>query len=188
MKRTVTLAALATLVFAFAQFEWPGQRGRLAGGWLGALGALVLLGLASRLRAGFPRPPQLPRQTPAWLRWLPALAARLRRRLQRAAPSRRVNDELARMEGVVVESLSSASGVHRRLRPLVRDIVEDELAVTSGLQLERDAGRVRVVVGEDLWELIRPDRPFPTDGFGPGMRLAELVALVEALEGLGEPR
>jgi hypothetical protein len=175
----------ATAAFAVAQYEWPGYRTRLAGGWLGVLGALSLVALASRLRTEYPPSPAPPRRPPRWLqRWALAVA-RIRDRLPRSTSRRSVTSELARIEGAVVESLGSANGVHRRLRPLVRDIVEDQLAVTYGLNLGRDAIRVRQLVGEDVWELIRPERPFPEDGFAPGLRLQELVALVDSLESLG---
>jgi hypothetical protein len=175
----------ATAAFVVAQYEWPGYRTRLAGGWLGVLGTVALVSLSSRLRADYPQSPPVPRRLPRWLRRLTRAAARVRDRLRREPPHRAVTAELARIEGAVVESLSSANGVHRRLRPVVRDIVGDQMAVTYGLQLERDSERVRQLVGEDLWELIRPERPFPEDGFAPGLRFAELVALVDRLESLG---
>ncbi len=178
------LGSIATVVFVIAQYEWPGQRSRLAGGWLGALGLLGALALVSRLRAGFPRPPRSARPLPGWLRWAPAVARAIWVRLSRRGIARPVNAELARMEGVVVESLGTANGVHRRLRPAVRDIVEDQLAVTSGLQLGRDSAGIRALLGEETWELTRPDRPFPDDGFAPGISLGELTAIVDKLERL----
>jgi hypothetical protein len=188
VRRTAIRVAILTVAFAIAGYEWPGQRGRLAGGWLGVVGATVLLAFSRQVRAEFPKPSAPPHHLPGWLRWIPARASRLRRHFSRGAPSRPINDELARMEGVVVESVSSANGVHRRLRPVLRDIVEDQLAVTSGLQLDRDQSRVRALVGDEVWELIRPDRPFPEDGFAPGLRLADLTSLVTRLERLSEPR
>jgi hypothetical protein len=186
MRRTVVLAVVATAAFAMATYEWPTHRARLAGGWFGVLGTLALLRLSARLRAGFPRPPTAPRHAPRWLRRALLAAGRLRDRLWPGASHRPVTAELARMEGAVVESLGSANGVHRRLRPVVRDIVEDQLAITYGLDLVRDTGRVRGLLGEEVWELVRPDRPFPADGFAAGMPLADMVTLVGRLERLTE--
>jgi hypothetical protein len=185
MRRTAIAAGMATAAFALAALEWPGARSRLAGGWLGVLGALALLRLAGRLRTAYPLPARAPWRPPRWVRRWAGAVGQVRDRWRRGARNRPVTADLGRMEGVVAESLSTASGVHRRLRPVVRDIVEDRLAMRAGLRLDRDARRVRDLVGEEVWALIRPGQTFPEDGFAPGLRPAELGALLDRLESLG---
>lgn len=88
------------------------------------------------------------------------------------------------MEGLVVDALTTASGVHRRLRPLARDIAADRLGLQRGLRIETGGDAVRRAGGDPLWELIRPDRPVPPDGFAPGLTVADLEVVVSALEKL----
>jgi hypothetical protein len=43
---------------------------------------------------------------------------------------------------------------------------------------------VRALLGEELWELLRPDRRPPEDRLGPGLPLPQLQAAVERLEAI----
>jgi hypothetical protein len=40
------------------------------------------------------------------------------------------------------------------------------------------------VLGEELWEVVRPDRPAPTDRTAPGLPPEALHALVDRLEAI----
>jgi hypothetical protein len=40
------------------------------------------------------------------------------------------------------------------------------------------------VLGEELWEVVRPDRPAPTDRTAPGLPSEALHALVDRLEAI----
>lgn len=93
-------------------------------------------------------------------------------------------EQLVRLERLISMSSSSALQVHAYLRPLLAEIASQRLA-TRGQTLERlsDAAG-RDVLGERLWELVRPGRPFPEDRHGPGVASAELSTMLEVLERL----
>lgn len=86
-------------------------------------------------------------------------------RAERAALSRRAGD------------------VHARLRPLLVEIAAERL-LARGVSLERTPAAARDVLGEPLWELVRPDRPPPEAPFGPELEPAGLAALLDRLEAL----
>ena len=77
-----------------------------------------------------------------------------------------------RLERLVSMAGSSALQVHAYLRPLLAEIASRRLAA-RGQSLERmpepPAG---TLLGERLWEIVRPDRPFPEDRHGPRDLLA----------------
>jgi hypothetical protein len=72
-----------------------------------------------------------------------------------------------------------AGDVHTRLRPLLRDIADERLAA-RGLSLD-DA---RPLVGDRLWEVIRPDRPRPTDAFVPELSADDVESMLDDLEAI----
>jgi hypothetical protein len=77
----------------------------------------------------------------------------------------------------------SAFDVHYRLRPSLR-VVASGLLLRRGVDLERSPERARELVGADVWELIRPDRPAPDDRAAPGLPLATVERAVGDLERL----
>ena len=58
------------------------------------------------------------------------------------------------------------------------------LASRHGIELERRPEAARAMLGEDVWELLRPDRPEPADRHGPGVPREQVAAVIEALESL----
>jgi hypothetical protein len=78
--------------------------------------------------------------------------------------------------------LSETSGfeLHHGLRPLVREIAAARLA-RHGVGLDRQPARARALLGEQAWELARPDREAP-GRFDRGCSKDELRAIVDALE------
>ncbi len=77
---------------------------------------------------------------------------------------------------------SSAFDLHGRLRASVRGIAGDLLAAHRGVDLDGDPDRARAILGDDVWALVRADRPAPTDRHAPGIRPDELERVVVALE------
>jgi hypothetical protein len=90
--------------------------------------------------------------------------------------------ELDRAERTVALGIGSAFDLHGRLRPLLREAAAARLANARGIDLDSPAGRA--AVGEEAWELLRPDRPPPDDRFAPGVDEAELRRLLAILETL----
>jgi hypothetical protein len=93
-------------------------------------------------------------------------------------------DQLVAIERLVSIAGTSAIQVHAYLRPLLAEIVSRRLAA-RGQMLERTPEAVgQELLGDRLWELVRPNRPVPEDRYGPGVSLEELGAMVEVLERL----
>jgi hypothetical protein len=88
--------------------------------------------------------------------------------------------ELVRTEREITLGSSSAGHLHTRLLPLLREVAEARL----GFELERRRETARARLGEETWELLRPDRPAPEDRSGPGLPLRRVRAVVESLERL----
>jgi hypothetical protein len=89
---------------------------------------------------------------------------------------------LTRLEREVSMARSSAFDLHARLRPTVVELAAELLSGRRGIDLERDPARARAVLGDDAWELVRPDRPAPADRHAPGIPDDDLLRIVTALE------
>jgi hypothetical protein len=74
--------------------------------------------------------------------------------------------------------------LHARVRPMLRDIASHRLRARYGVELDREPGRARELVGARAWELVRPDRPSPDDRLGRGPNIAELARVVDELEAI----
>ena len=128
-----------------------------------ALGAAVcLLGLAGRLPAG-----ESVFESAMGLR----------------ARTDRVPAQLVRVEQIVGWSTAGGVDAHARLRPVLMDVAETRLR-RRGLRLDRDADEARRLLGPAAWELVRPDRPAPSDPDAPGLTTRELDEVFAALEAL----
>jgi hypothetical protein len=104
--------------------------------------------------------------------------------LQRVRPARKPRPaELERLECAVDLGVGRAEDFHMLLRPALRRIAATLLAA-RGLDLQRDAERVRELLGEESWDLLRPERERPSNPFEPGVEPARLRRLVEDLERL----
>ena len=91
--------------------------------------------------------------------------------------------QLVRLEHIVEWSGSSDLDAHTRLRPVLIEIAEVRLA-RRGLRLDRDVAEARRLLRSTTWELLRPDRPPPSDRDAPGISPYELEEMLEALEAL----
>jgi hypothetical protein len=99
--------------------------------------------------------------------------------LEREAEPPQRPPQLERLERELTMASSTAFDLHARLRPQLREIAEMRLA-TRGVRLEDAEG----VLDAELWELVRPDRPPPSNRHARGIPPAELCRAVEALEAL----
>lgn len=89
-----------------------------------------------------------------------------------------------RMEREFELSVAFADHAHRSLLPLLRTAAAARLAMRHGIELERRPDAARRLLGEQTWDLVRPDRPRPADGLGPGPSEEEIAAAVTRLESL----
>lgn len=127
----------------------------------------VALGLAVvGLRAAFPRTerPRAPR----------------RGRRRRADPPR----SLAQLENETTMGAGDALDLHYRFRPHLRLVAAGLLEGRHGVVLDEEPGRARQLLGDEVWELVRADRPVPADRHGPGLSPDALERVVVALERL----
>ncbi len=92
--------------------------------------------------------------------------------------------ELVRVEREITLGSANAGHLHVRLLPVLRDAAAARLAARHGIDLERRPEGARRLLGEDVWELVRPDRPEPADRGAPGLGLARLRHTIDTLEAL----
>jgi hypothetical protein len=88
------------------------------------------------------------------------------------------------MERELELATSHAGQAHRRLLPLLRAAAAARLQAKHGIELEPGSAAARGLLGDEAWELLRPDRPAPLDPFGPGLPEETIVALIERVESL----
>jgi hypothetical protein len=138
-----------------------------------AIYVLVLAAIALAALTRIARPPEELREPSPFER---ALSRRTERPMR--------PPELVRTERELTLGLASAGHAHRRLLPLLREAAAARLATRHGVELERRPNEAETLLGEDAWELLRPDRPEPLDRNAQGLPLARVRAVVERLESL----
>jgi hypothetical protein len=136
-----------------------------------AVGAVVLLLVAPRPAQAEPRPHRLRRA----------------RRLRRPRGRRRTTPDLEAIDRLLSLAVSSAEDEHLRLRPLVLDIARQRLADHTGVRIDSAPEAAAALLGPQTWELVRPDRPRPTDRRARGISPEGVRAVVESLERIGKP-
>jgi hypothetical protein len=114
----------------------------------------------------------------------PRRARRFEAALRSGAPIDPQPMELLRVERDLELGIAGAAHAHRRLLPLLRTVAAARLSSRHGIELERRPEAARAVLGEQAWELLRPDRPEPADRFDPGVPREEVAALIERVESL----
>jgi hypothetical protein len=93
-------------------------------------------------------------------------------------------EELLRMDRELVLGSADADHAHRRLLPLLRSTAAARIAARHGFELERRPEDARALLGDDVWELLRPDRPQPADRHDPGVPRARITEVIERVESL----
>ena len=156
-----TLGVVAAVVF------YPGRRSLELDAYVLFLGAL---GLAAGVRMTREASPDVHG---------PSLADELADPLD-VLPQRPV--ELERLEREVYLSLATSFHLYHRLRPLFREIAENRLQVRHGVDLDRRPEDARALLGDEAWAWLRSDCPEPRDRWAPGPPIAELTAVVDALD------
>ena len=159
-------AAIVALVVLLALPRLPTTRALAIWVVLSAAISLVLIVRQSREHSG-PKP-----------------ARRFEAALRGRKPSASEPEELVRMERELVLGIADADHAHRKLLPLLRAAAAARLAARHGFELERRPEAARELLGEDVWDLLRPDRPEPADRHGPGVPRAQIAAAIERVEAL----
>lgn len=113
-----------------------------------------------------------------------APAQRFEQALRKPRPTSPQPEELLHMEREIVLGSADADHAHRRLLPLLRDIAAARIAARHGFELDRRPEAARALLGDDVWELLRPDLPEPEDRHAPGVPHKSIVAVIERVEAL----
>lgn len=156
----IVLFTLASGACLYVSLAVPGDRDLAVHVYLLFLGALLMLVVVSGVGGALPR----------------SRRSELTLALDERPEPQRTVPQLAKVEREVTLALGSAYDLHARLLPDLREI--------ATARLERSGRRTGPETLGRWWELLRPDRPEPRDRFGPGIREADLRALVADLERL----
>jgi hypothetical protein len=105
------------------------------------------------------------------------------RRAKHAETTHEEPADLARIDRAVASGTASAGDLHLRLRPILREVAIDGLR-RHGVELDADPARAQQLLAPTTWELVRPDRPAPTDAFARGLPAAQLDLVLDDLEAL----
>lgn len=165
VRRAVVLATLLTIAAAVTLFATNGIRARIVDAYLVALAAIVMLMLVRTAQALLPE-----RQ--------PSLFESALRATQAPAPA---IGELS-LERDVELGRVNAFHFYTRVRPVLREIAAARLKRRYGVDLDREPGRARELLGTSAWETVRPDAEPPADRLGRGPSVASLRTVVDELE------
>ena len=166
--RAVRWFALVTLGLAVALGLRPISVREILAAYVLALAAITLVVL-TRLNARDP--------------W--ATASAFEQALVRRRPEERMRPaELVRIERDLTLGSANAVHLHTRLLPLLREAAAARLAAHHRVDLERRPEEARRLLGDDVWELLRPEL-MPEDAIGAvALPLRRIRSLVDAVERL----
>lgn len=164
LDRSIAVAITATVWAGLFLVVLPDRAALVGHIWLVVVLALALGVALHRLRRDVP------------LRSSSFDAAFAPRRTSRARPA-----SLARIEREVTLATGTAFDVHFRLRPMLQSL-SASLLLRRGIDVERNPARAETLLGPDLWELVRPDRPAPDDRAAPGVPIETVERVVADLE------
>jgi uncharacterized membrane protein len=157
----IVLFVLSSLICGYLALAQPNLRNVTLHVYVFLLGAMLMLGVVAAAGDSVPR----------------RLRSELDRALSESSQREQRVPELERTEREVTLATATAYDLHVRLLPHLREIAQCRLERSGKTSGPDTLGR--------WWELLRPDRPEPDDRFAPGIKPAELRALVSDLERIG---
>jgi len=169
MRRPLTisaaLGALGAVPLVVILIVLPGDRSRALDIYVLYLGALALLALARATAATGAGEP---------------LADLLPERESRSSRPRL--PELVRIEREVVLSTGSEFDQQLRVKPLLRDVAAHRLWTRRGFDMDENPERAREVLGDEVWELVKPGPPEPNRRYSTGLDIEGLTRIVDTVE------
>jgi hypothetical protein len=162
-RRIASGVAFATVALLVALGIGPVSRERILAAYVLVLAGIVLAALTRVVRSTSELPP--PSELEHALR------------PHRDEPMR--PPELIRIEREIRLGMSSEWYLYKRLAPILRDA-----ATARGIDFERRPAAARELLGDEVWELIRPDKPEPDHQTRSQLGYPQLRAAVESLERL----
>ena len=154
----VVFFVLSSGAALYVSLAVPGERSLAVHIYLLFVGALLMLVVVSAVAEAIPRQRR----------------SQFTQALDERPPPQPVVPQLAKVEREVTLAIGNAYDLHTRLLPHLREI--------AGARLERAGRRAGPDTLGRWWELLRPDRPEPTERFAPGIPESELRQLVADLE------
>src|SRR5262245_33333574 len=110
-----------------------------------------------------------------------AAKAELRRRPARRPADGLPLEQLRQVDKTLTAARASEFGVDRDLRPRFREIAATRLA-RRGVDVARHPEEARAILGEELWDLVRAERPRGSNRAAGGVSTAGLQRVIERLE------
>jgi hypothetical protein len=89
---------------------------------------------------------------------------------------------LARVELETALAVAGSFDLHYHLVPRLHAIAAGLLSSRRQVSLAEDQGTAHAILGDEAWELVRPDRPAPQDRLAKGIAPRELGRVVDAME------
>lgn len=167
MRTAVQLSVLVTVVTGAALALAPGHPGPIGRAWVLGLALIWTVTLATLVPAA---PADRSGVPPVW-----------RRRRHRPVE---LPVDFESLQLAVELALGSEFDRHYRLRPWLVETSAGLLATRRGVDLAADQERAALLLGPDLWELVRPERPEPPGRGRQELDPAQLERMVAALEAL----
>jgi hypothetical protein len=91
---------------------------------------------------------------------------------------------LAEVERAVDYAAWNAADLNRRLRPMVRGVAAHRLLARRGVDIDRDPGLARQLLGDVAWDFIRARDAAEAAAHPPGAGPAAIQETIERLEAL----
>ena len=162
--RAARFLVLPTLGLVFVVAFTPGRAALAIRVYALLLCGVALVLMVSALHRAFPR------------------ATPLRRPAKRRNERREVPGALARIEQEVALGVAGSFDLHHRLRPRLRQLASELLAMRRGIELDDEPETARARLGDETWDLVRRERAQPKDRLARGIPISELTRVVESLE------
>jgi hypothetical protein len=167
--RLTVVAVLSVLVLPVALIVAPGERSLIVRLELLLLAGCAMAFLVQLVGRAVPQPTASP----------------LDRRRPAQSIRRRPPSTLSALDRRLKLATIHAGDAHHWIRPLVRQIATDRLALRRGLEIDPVSparrAEVEAILGPVAWELSRP-APRPEDPLAPGIPPADLAEAVAGLE------
>ena len=93
-------------------------------------------------------------------------------------------EALQKLDALLNGVVAGARDMHVGLRPVLRDIALDRLHTQRGIDLDRSPEAARALLGDQLYDIVRPDRRPTQDRGSAGVSPKVIDSMVTALENL----
>jgi hypothetical protein len=93
-------------------------------------------------------------------------------------------DQLERVDRDLVLGAVTDVWARHGLFPRLRTVAAARLSARRGIDLARNPDAARDLLGEEMWELLHPDRPEAPDRYAQSVTLEEVDGMLDRLESL----